>query len=165
VCRSYSDVLSVQFRKTVIVTCSYDPYVVNTSYIRSTIPSRVTHTRGNIIKMYLKKSFVVVDWTELAECRVLSERVPKPASYPVGPGSSSIVRLWSKNGPLVREQSARRVDATHEAPERARNRAMYPPHPPSQGPILEFDTEDSKGIAEDTRRDRSCIRDLVFSAL
>jgi hypothetical protein len=30
--------------------------------------------------MYLKNSFVIVHWSELAECRVLSERVPKPAS-------------------------------------------------------------------------------------
>lgn len=49
--------------------------------------------------------------------------------------------------PVVSEQSAGKVDATHEAPERARNRVMYPTF---QGPILEFDTGDSKGIAKDT---------------
>jgi hypothetical protein len=45
---------------------------------------------------------------------MLAERAPKQASDPIVPESSSIVRLLSRSGTLVREQSARRVDATHE---------------------------------------------------
>jgi hypothetical protein len=99
-------------------------------------------------------SWIGLNWLSVECCPSVW---PKPASYRVplfGCGAKVALCFGSDPlGGLVR----------HTRPQNVPGIERCIPPPPSQGPILEFDTGDSKGIAEETRRDQRCIRDLVLS--